>query len=105
MYKRQDVKRNLLNAAKASQTEYQGAIGKVENNFRETFEHDKRVETNPRASAAYKANHMLFKPFPGGEGIGGTGAPATAAAAPAGQHVTLKDGRTGYLNGKTFTPD
>jgi hypothetical protein len=100
-----DVKRNLLNAAKASQTEYQGAIGKVENNFRETFEHDKRVEGNPRASASYKADHMQFKSFPGGEGIGTTGAPATAAAAPAGQHVTLKDGRTGYLNGKTFTPD
>jgi hypothetical protein len=72
-----DVKRNLLDAAKASQTQYQGAIGKAENDFRGTFEHDQRVESNPRASASYKANHMQFKSFPGGEGIGTTGAPAT----------------------------
>jgi hypothetical protein len=98
-----DVKRNLLNAAKASQTEYQGAIGKVENNFRETFEHDKRVENNPRASASYKTNHMQFKSFPGGEGIGGTGAPATTAPAttapvmtatgPNGQRLKLEGGK------------
>ena len=101
-----DVKRNLLNAAKASQNEYQGAIGKIENNFRETYEHDQRVENNPRALAAYRAAHMQFKPFPGGEGIGGTGAPAAAPTAPSGPVMTATgpNGQKLKLEGGKWLP-
>jgi hypothetical protein len=96
-----DVKRNIINAAKASRTEYQGAIGKLENNIRGTYEKDERVANNPRAQAAYKANHMQFQPFPGGENIGG-GTPATppapagpvkTATGPNGQKLKLEGGK------------
>lgn len=98
------VKANLKAAAEASRTEYQGAIGKLENNVRGTYEKDARVVNNPRSQSAYRANHMQFQPFPGGESIGG-GAPA-APAAPSGpvKTATGPNGQKLKLEGGKWLP-